>query len=171
VVKTEFAQLAADRTVALVLDTRSLRVTLSGVSALNDFGVAQPAPAATPPPPGSNLTPAPARGVDRNVIAHIERRPRDGASDRTSPLDWTLVGDELTLPSYASDAAPAEVFWSRDLPWADRDTHFEYRLVVREYEIYFTDAETADTTILPIGFVPASAAQRLVHLDTIPLRP
>ncbi len=171
VVKTEFAQLTADRTVTLVLAPGSVRVTLSGVSALNDYGVTQPAPAATPAPPGSGLNPAPARGVDRNVVVHIERRPRIASTAPKNPVDWKQVGDELTLPSYSSKLAPAEVFWSRDVPWADRDTAYEYRLVVREYEIYFTDPEVAGTIDQPIGFIPVSAAQRLVHLDTIPLRP
>jgi hypothetical protein len=188
VVRTEFAQLVADRTATINRRTDGnieiLDVTVIGVSAPTDAGNKLLAPVIIPlsqaatlpptaggppvvqPPPIIGQVRNPAAGAGHSVRVYIERRRAGTPGD----LGWERDSDDFTLDSYTFSMSP-EVFWKgslrRLLP--TKGPANEYRLVIREFEVYDTDPLVAER--IPGLSNPAqrSLGERLVYLDIFPL--
>ena len=179
VVKTEFAQLTADRTATLSVSRHHIDVTVYGLSSLDEVGVALPhfaqlvSTAAAggggggPPNPLNFLTLNPHAGAGHVVHVHVERRHPSVRDDGKEPLGWTLVGTEIVLQSYTSPFSP-DVFWKGTVRWTARDPAFDYRLVIREHELHHTDADSGLANPGPGG---PTVGGRLVYLDTMALKP
>jgi hypothetical protein len=187
VVKTEFAQLTADRTATLGTTKDTIEITLSGLTAQNEVALTLPVHIppkfpvglAQPSGPGKVIGGAIGRlqfkldhqaGAGHVVKAHIEKQAPVTRVDKKEPLGWQPVGGELTLQSYTLARQP-EVFWRGPLQWTDRNPSFKYRLVIREFELYYTDPEVAVAGLPVFNPEGRPIGERLVHLDTIPLKP
>lgn len=205
VVRTEFAQLVADRTATVnrivVNGLELIDVAVAGVSASTDLGerltaqtqallveAPQKAPQKAPPrgnrpnidlpidlpieippiqlPPGV-IRPIrnPAAGAGHVVRVHIERRARGMTGD----LGWERATADTILASHTFGLSP-EVLWKgllrRPLPAAN-DAN-EHRLVIRELELYDTDAGLGGPPI-PSAVALPPVGERLVYLDVFPL--
>jgi hypothetical protein len=178
VVKAEIAQLTPDRTATVTMGA-TLDVAVSGVVALNAFGVfaAGWKPPVTPPPvsgaattptvPGGigNLPkplpidiPDPKAGAGRRVTGQLQRRA-NGESD----LAWVAVAGEVSLSPYHSLFGGADTVFRGTVPgieiYKKETAAFEHRVLVREYETYVVDQETA----------PNALAERIAYAAEIRL--
>jgi hypothetical protein len=187
VVKTEFAQLTADRTATLSVSRDAVDVIVYGLTALDEVGqVLQALPNAAilslgdavanavgpggggngpPPNPLDFLALNLKAGAGHVVRAHVERRAPDARHDGKDPLGWTQVGTDMVLQSYTSPFS-ADVFWKGTVRWISRNPGFDYRLVIREYELHYTDADSGLSDVTLQG---KTVGGRLVYLDTITL--
>lgn len=165
VVRAEFAQLVNDRSATILVDRAAIQVTVVGLAARSHLG--QTIVDEVPLPTGPTPTPPPGYVLDRDagagrlLVAHVERNPHDG-----SDLDWQQVGDVVVLPSFSPDAPmpDAETLWTGAVPRPSRGPRaFDYRLVVREIEVFDTDSDVAET--LPIT-VPAQRLRPPFQMDS-----
>ncbi len=90
--------------------------------------------------------------ASREVTAQVQVRPEGGTD-----LDWRPWGDPKRLAASGSDLA--DIHWGATivaLPPGDRD---EQRVVISEYELFESDASTAETSVRrpPGGFGEAAA--------------
>jgi hypothetical protein len=178
VVRAEFAQLVNDRAATVQIDTTSVKVTVVGFTARNQLGEDIVSEVSTPPgtpaaPPGYQFNRD--AGAARIVTIHLERRDR-----QATDLDWAQVGSQEILPSFlpTSPTSSSETLWTGSLPRPSGRANSEYRLVIREVEVYDADEDVAE--MLPIT-VPSERTVRgaeedrfirgrVVYLDTILLK-
>lgn len=188
VVRTEFAQLLADRTATLSYATAHIDVTLHGPSALSKLGqrlngsnpqFAQIGPTSTvadgpgdigtlpddPPVVAPTLTSNPVAGSAHKIVARIEWRPIGSHGD----LGWEGVDTGVELASYTS-LLSTNVYWKGSVRWPRRDlpTNREYRLALYEYEIWETDEDVAENNVTSTSAV-VPMRRRLVYVDFWPL--
>jgi hypothetical protein len=189
VVRPEFSQLLPDRTASVVPDTATIAVSVSGPLSLSKLGEAWngdvligPIPLNGPttsaldaaaPPPGNVPPPVilpqlvlnPQAGSGHSMTAMIEWRPAGSTSD----LAWQTL-DGISLSAYTTIIPNGFVTWQGTLRWPrpGLPTDREYRLVLRELEIYQTDTDVAESLNVtdPTG-VPVRS--RLVYIDVYPL--
>ena len=177
VVHTEFAQLLADRSATLNHRTGFIDVTLAGPSGLSKLGQSLATGGAGNAPgnppgrggPGGNvalpgvITPNPNAGRAHRVVAQIESLP-PGASD---DLGWQTV-QTVELASHTSALSPGIVYFTGSVRWPQRNlpANHQYRLALREYEIYLTDHDVADDGA---STVANRTRSRLVYADVFPL--
>ena len=197
VVRTEFAQLVADRTATISYGRGGIEVTVSGFASRNLLGTELPSPI---PPPNLPVTPpgrrtmaiggpgdtAPPPDISPGPIVNpptliFVADPYAGAGrlvrarierlDNPASVDlgWTQVGDEIVLPSYTILFAAGEVFWRGTVPTPPTfgTDGKTYRLVVREVELFETDDEVQET--LPVYTAGRVIRERPVYLDTFTL--
>jgi hypothetical protein len=201
VVRTELAQLLADRTASLDVGAEAINVTVSGPSALSRLGhlwngdvlaapVSRNAPATSGsnvdasisnlPPPVDTVPPIddippiiilpqlvsnPDAGSGHLVTATIEWRPDGSQSD----VAWQTL-DGTTLASYTALFSSAIVYWKGTVRWPrpGLPTDREYRLVLRELELYQTDGDVAES--LNVADPTRTAVRsRVVYVDIYPL--
>jgi hypothetical protein len=174
VVRAEFAQFVNDRAATIMIGRQTIRVSVSGIATQNQFGVASagatPAPMDPTPPAPPEFEYDPAAGAGRLVIAHVERRDA-GASN----LEWARVGDEVVLPSFrpVGPTTDLEILWTGEVPRPHRARGpQDYRLVVREIELFQTDVDVAESFDVPIpSQMPEIHVRgRVAYLDTIALK-
>lgn len=163
VVFPDFAQLVAER----IATTRRVGRSALSVSLRGPGGYTEHA---------RRLVPAFAGGdeqrleLSRFAVAQVERLPADATTD----LAWTAVGDEFRLALSAPDG-PADVRYSGRVPLPTRTRGEQFRLALREYEIFGTDESEADDHISrPSSFsefalFPQPVRYRLVYADHLPL--
>jgi hypothetical protein len=180
VVQTEFAQLLADRAATLTHRTGSIDVTVGGPLALSKLGLSGTGAGSSSAPltgdaapqqaeaPGDvvippTLTPNPAAGAGHAVLAEVESRPLGSSGD----LGWAPL-HSLALAAHTSSLSPGFVYWKGRVIWPRRNlpASSEFRLVLREYEIYSTDTGVADQQA---GTVAGHTKRRLVYADIFPL--
>jgi hypothetical protein len=149
VVLADFAQLIPNRTTtAQSTDSHALRVTLAGAATFNDLGRQW----------GSGQT---AVAASHQVIVSVQTRPQD------DDLAWQPTGSsgELTY-----QLVNGQSIWTGDLVPPIADLLADYRLMVEEYELYRSDAETKQLERTPPGAQqPIPIGRRLIHLDTFDL--
>lgn len=194
VVRADFVQLVADRTATVVRTVANnlevFDITVVGYSASTALGerlvpttTTQSAQVVAPPvvrPPGPppvvgppvivdppvlpGLVLNPAAGAGHAVRVHLERRPKGAAGD----LGWERVTNDTTLASYTFMLFAAEVHW-RGLvrrTIGPQDANFDFRLVIRELELFDTDADVSSVPLPPNSTaVPTPIGERLVYLD------
>jgi hypothetical protein len=171
VVRTEFAQLLADRTASLIFNASDITVVLYGPASRNKLGVqaANSAPPGGGPPPSLPGLPSlganPNAGKGRRVRAQIESRPSGTSGD----LGWEAVaGGTVELPSYteATGIDPFTVYWIGTVRWprTDLPPGHEYRLALLESEVWETDEDVSEYL-----YADRSAAERLIYADHFPL--
>lgn len=170
VVKAEIAQLTPDRTATVTIG-KTIELAVSGVVALNAFGVFTSGwkPPAPPPPvaPGTpsipinvgvgiNIpvipiiqveTPDPKAGAGRRVTGQLQRRPFGGGE-----LDWTPMAGEAALSPFHTIFGGADTLFRGTIPGIEiynKETSapFEHRVLVREYESYVVDPDTASSAV------------------------
>jgi hypothetical protein len=176
VVRTEFAQLLADRSATLSYAADHIDVTLHGPSALSKLGKAlngnnpqfsQAGPASLetladdPPVVGPTLNPNPAAGSAHQIVARLEWRPVGSHGD----LGWEGVDNGIDLASYTS-LLSTNVYWKGSVRWPRRDlpTNREYRLALYEYEVWQTDYDVAENNVTTSAAV-VPMRRRLVYAD------
>ncbi len=194
VVRAEFAQLLADRTASLSYAANTINITLSGPSTLNKLGhrwngdfsdvrTADQGPGPVTPlaaPPGNvpgpveppivlppTLVSNPQAGSGRMVVAQIEWRGKGGTGD----LGWEPLDGGVRLSPFTEFFGGSDfVFWKGVVRWPRPGTpqNRDYRLVLREMEIFETDSDVAET--LPVSNPTGKPVRsRLVYLDIFPL--
>jgi len=167
-VRTEFLQLAPDRTAAIAYGSnRSVSVTVSGVGAHDRFAELQGvSPANTSPPAGTaslmpgivpSASPTSSVGGGHRVTAQVQRRPHGSSND----LLWTDAGSEVGLASYAEMGG---VFWAASLTLPAADSTQEFRLLIREAERHLSDLDVATGVDKILGY-----GERLVYASVFPL--
>lgn len=163
VVFPDFAQLVAERTATTrrVGSSAALSVTLQGPGGYTELA--------------RRLVPAFAGDdeqrleLSRFAVAQVERLPADATTD----LAWTAVGDEFRLGLTANGLA--DVRYSGRIPVPTKRRGEQFRLALREYEIFSTDESEADDHIhRPSSFsefalFPRPVRYRLVYADHLPL--
>jgi hypothetical protein len=101
------------------------------------------------------------------LVVHFEsRRKQEG------DLDWKQVGDPQLLPSFSPTApvSTPEIIWAGDIARPPRmNGDFEFRLVLREIEIFDTDGETGETLPITVPMGHGAVRGRVAYLDTIEL--
>jgi hypothetical protein len=161
IVLTDFMQLTADRTAGLVRRSGQAVVTVTGLGPHNIV-----AEKVHPGPLGPT---APATNLSRTVTAVVQER------DPSLPTDmgWSDVGKEQTLAVVGRRRGP-ERTWRGSLPLPDDLDTGTYRLLIREYESFFTDWDPEEhppfsTTVpgTPVGFTRS----RIVYADAFDLGP
>jgi hypothetical protein len=168
VVRTEFAQLVADRTASIAYQgVTSVDITVSGVIAKNQAGAKVHAQANYGR--GASVDgylADPGAGEGRLVLAHVERREAPALGE----LGWQAVGPTVVLPAFTMIPSPGSAYFRGNVPLpATLSDGAAYRLVVRELEVYETDLLVYETG-LPLdnpNNVPVRS--RLVYVDTLPL--
>jgi hypothetical protein len=177
VVRADFVQLVNDRSATIVPGHGVLQVTVSGIAGRNRLG-ADIVSAMFPPPSPAPVGPPgfqfdPNAGAGRIVAVRVERRDHGGGD-----LDWTQIGSEVVLPSFSPTTAGsnAGTLWSGSVPRPPRDPHNPYdggnsdfRLVIREIEVFDTDTDTAETLSITLPMGHASVRGRVAYLDTLSL--
>jgi hypothetical protein len=179
VVQSEFAQLLADRSASLNRRPGAIDVTLAGPSALSKFAqpsamrsaVVQAAAAAEPGPGPIDdditlppvITPDPDAGRGHRVVAQIESRPIGSSED----LGWGTL-QTVVLAPHTSFSTADIVYWMGTVSWPLRNlpANSEFRLAIREYELYLTDSDVADDGA---STVANRTKSRLVYVDVFPL--
>jgi len=182
VVRTEFAQLLADRTATLSYASDHIDITLHGPSALSKLGKAlngnNPQFAQIGPTPGDigtlpddppvvvpTLTSNPAAGSAHKIVARIEWRSVGAQGD----LGWESVDNGVDLAAFTS-LLSTSVYWKGSVRWPRMDlpTNRQYRLALYEYEIWETDGDVAENNVTTsVAVVPMR--RRLVYVDFWPL--
>ncbi len=108
--------------------------------------------------------------LSRFAVAQVERLP----AETTTDLAWTAVGDEFRLALSAPNGL-ADVQFSGRVPLPTRTQGEQFRLALREYEIFGTDeSEAEDHISRPSSFsefalFPQPVRYRLVYADHLPL--
>ncbi|HEU4406318.1 MAG TPA: hypothetical protein VFS43_13720 [Polyangiaceae bacterium] len=210
VVRTEFGQIMADRSISIAPTTLATRfnVTLAGAAGLNAYGesynandhllasLVTPLPISTAAadregaaeraaePANTIITPVlePTINLDAGrsfrVTAQFERRAL-GVGDEFD-LSWEAASAEQPLTPYTGpivlNPPSSQLLWKAlvSMPVAPQ-TGFQYRVVVREYERFPTDAEVQDgqhnyqpsSTTIPNE--PLRYAERVSFVGTLPL--
>lgn len=108
--------------------------------------------------------------LSRFAVAQVERLP-DGA---TTDLAWAALGDEARLELSTANGLGDVVYTGR-VPLPPRAKGEQFRLAVREYEIFLTDASEADDHLVrpprgledPVRVRPVK--YRLVYACELPL--
>ena len=170
VVRTEFAQLVADRTASIAYNgVTSVDVTVSGVVAKNQAGAKVHAQVKNERGVFNEMDgylADPGAGEGRLVLAHVERRQ----SPSLGELGWEAVGKSVVLASFTMIPTPGSAYFRGNVPLpATLADGAAYRLVVRELEVYETDLLVYETG-LPLdnpNNVPVRS--RLVYVDMLPL--
>jgi len=115
-----------------------------------------------PPPVFSN----PEAGSGHMVVAQVEWRAKGLSGD----LGWEPLDGGVRLASHTSFFSSDMVTWKGVVRWPRRGTpsNRQYRLVLREFEIFQTDSDVAESLPVnnPTG-VPIRS--RLVYVDIFPL--
>jgi hypothetical protein len=110
------------------------------------------------------IYPNPEAGAGHRLTATIEWRPEGTPGD----LGWQPLDGGLLLGSYTSLISTTLVFWKGTLRWPRKGLppKREWRLVLREFDLLYTDDETAEG-------LPSSTGQsvrgRLAYVDVFPL--
>jgi hypothetical protein len=211
-VRTEFAQLVADRTATISRRAGGfIDLTVWGVSAPTHLGLRLPPRPEPKLPPGQvkkldvkqgaqtvqppvtqvpigqlpevNLPPVqppvlgppfvlplpsknPTAGAGHSVRAHVERR----TAGTTGDLGWERDSDDFELESHTYLLAPGEVFWIGTVQGPARPlANSEYRLVIREFELYDADSQVAEKNSPVYNPRKVPMGERLVYLDVFPL--
>lgn len=144
VVKPGFIQLVPDRTAAVTMLTdRALLVSLRGPSGYNrlgrEFMFGSPVSAQV--------------DASREVTAQVQVRP-EGSTD----LDWRPWGDPKRLAASGSDLA--DIHWGATMVALAPGDGDEQRVVISEYELFESDASTAETSVhRPPGGVGEAVAK------------
>ncbi len=118
------------------------------------------------PPFFTGLFLNPAAGAGHSVCAHVERRPAGTPGD----LGWERDSDEVQCAPYTFIFS-AEVFWKGALRHVRPagGAAAEYRLVLREFELFDTDREVEERTSPVTVASRAPMRERLVYLDLFPI--
>jgi hypothetical protein len=174
VVRADFVQLVNDRSATAFTQPGSVHVSVTGVAGHNRLGAdivaamlmsMTPAPSA---PPGFVFDAS--AGAGRLVTAHIEQRRRQDGD-----LDWLLVSDVVVLASFSPSggAGPGvPVLWDGSVPSPPRghaNGDQEFRLVIREIEIFDTDPDTAESVTIALPMGRSAVRGRVAYLDVLPL--
>jgi hypothetical protein len=150
VTTAEFVQLLPERTTtaAMTADGR-IGIELSGPTAANDVGQFA----------GEGAT---AMAASRRVVATVQQRGR-----RADDLEWEPAAPPVELTCTARGSGFA---WTGRLtpPSGQFPAVSLYRLIIEEYETYFTDRTTALASVTANG-VARPIARRLVHADCFAL--
>lgn len=142
--RAEFAQVVPPRTLTGRRAGDRLDVRLRGPATYNELG-------------GISGTGAVAAAASRRVEVSLQTRASLGEDD----MDWRQAGAPVEL----SCAAEGDGFvWSGGVTAPTGQVLTLYRLLVQEYELYRTDADTATDTVTVNGRA-LPAARRLVHAD------
>ncbi|EPH45205.1 hypothetical protein ABT390_22420 [Streptomyces aurantiacus] len=142
--RAEFAQVVPERTLTGRREGDRLGIRLTGPATYNELGEIS----------GTGTV---AAAASRRVVVSLQTRASLGEDD----MDWKQAGAPVEL-SCAADGGG--FVWSGGITAPAGQVLTLYRLLVQEYELYRTDADTATDTVTVNGqAVPA--ARRLVHAD------
>ncbi|WAL99815.1 hypothetical protein [Streptomyces sp. Je 1-369] len=142
--RAEFAQLVPPRSVTGRRDGDRLTVRLAGPATYNELGELS----------GTGVT---AAAASRRVVVTLQSR----ATLQTDEMDWKQAGTPAELTCRADGGS---FVWVGGVPLPDVQLLTSYRLLVQEYELYRTDADTATDT-LTVNGTAVPAARRPVHAD------
>jgi hypothetical protein len=193
VVRAEFAQLLGDRFATLTKTADSINIVLSGASALSSLGkflnsTGQTALSTLPHTlaPGEATEkaaesatsfgqiiidptpqPNPQAGAGHRIMAYIESRTKGLSGD----LGWEPIDNGVRLASYTGTFSFGNVSWQGSVRWprTGLPANKDYRLVLREYEIYETDADVAEAFSGGGSSIGKFIRGRLVYTDVFPL--
>lgn len=198
IVRTEFAQLLADRTATLSFDGETaVEITVSGVMPKNEIGhTLPPSTYIQFEAPEQAVTPIENRSASvfngpaelaqtpelstpslfkKNPAAGLGRIVHAQVERLENPaapdLGWGPVDGGVRLASYTSPISPDDVFWRGRvaLPQSFRDGSSKHRLVVRELELFETDDDVAETDLYLVNAARRPLRSRLVYADILPL--
>ncbi|MER5299271.1 hypothetical protein ABT039_07365 [Streptomyces lasiicapitis] len=142
--RAEFAQVLPPRTLVGRREGDRLGIRMTGPATYNELGEI-------------SGTGAVAAAASRRVVVTLQTRASLGEDD----MDWKQAGTPVEL---ACKAEGGGFVWSGGPTAPTGQLLTLYRLLVQEYELYRTDADTATDTVTVNGqAVPA--ARRLVHAD------
>jgi hypothetical protein len=133
VVLADYAQLVADRTASLTRSGNAATVSVRGPAGYGE--TAQFLGADTQGPGGIETS--------RFVTAQVERLTAGADAD----LGWLAVGDEIRLEATLPGGV-ADVRWSGSVPIPAKPQGAQQRIAVREYEIFESDPQVADATLI-----------------------
>jgi hypothetical protein len=159
IVLTDFIQLLADRTANVSISGNQATVTVSGIGPHN-IVAKRVFPIFDFQPTGPQL------GHSRKVTVTLQTRESGVQSD----LAWSDLGEEVFLPLVSTSGT--DQVWRGKVPLAIPGSG-ESRLLIREYEYFFTDWDSdihgeQVSNIFPgqpVGFVRS----RVVYMDTFEL--
>ncbi|WP_055565349.1 hypothetical protein [Streptomyces atriruber] len=142
--RAEFAQLVPPRSVTGRRDGDRLTVRLAGPATYNELGELS----------GTGVA---AAAASRRVVVTLQSR----ATLQTDEMDWKQAGAPVELACRAEGGA---FVWDGGIAVPGVQLLTSYRLLVQEYELYRTDADTATDT-LTVNGTAVPAARRPVHAD------
>ncbi len=159
-VRADFAQLAADRTLDFNFDAQSVHVEVSGVVSTSAAESLLPPIAMTP-----SVTTMSRRAVPptHRIVAYVQER----APGSVGEMGWTPIGSETAFDgSIPFGSNVARWVANVGLPIAPSPPK-ERRVVVEEREYYAADA--GDQPQIRGGAMGDGVGYRVVYLDTVPI--
>lgn len=159
-VRADFAQLAADRTLEFNFDAQSVSVAVSGPVSAN--AAESLLPPIKMPPSVTTVGQMPVPTTHR-IVAYVQER----APGSVGEMGWATISSETSFDgSMAFNSNLARWIAKVGLPPAS-STPKERRVVVEERE-YFA-ADSGDTPQLRGGSMGDGVGYRVVYLDTVPV--